>query len=102
MISFYYSLLIIFKCLLFHSVWFYILVILFNIFFISLLLFVVVITHLKSAQDRFVSDVREVLTSFESSNIIFALLSDPTETIILAGDHAVKSLPSTQNSTVHA
>ncbi len=44
-------------------------------------------------QDRFVSDVLGVLTSFGSSNIILALPSDPTETIVPAGDPAVKIRP---------
>ena len=61
----------------------------------------IVITHSKSAQDRLVSDVLGVLTSFGSSNIILALPSDPTETIIPADDPAVKSSPSTQNRTAH-
>ena len=60
-----------------------------------------VVTHLKSAQDRLISDVLGVLKSFRSSKIILALQSDPTETIIPAGDPAVKSLPSTQNRIAH-
>ena len=54
-----------------------------------------------SAQDLLVSDVLGVLVSFGSSNIILAIPSDPTETIILAGDIAVKSSLSTQNWTAH-
>ena len=56
--------------------------------------------HSKSAQDHLVSDVLWVLKSFGSFNIL-ALLSDPTETIISAGDPAIKSLPSAQYRTVH-
>ena len=59
------------------------------------------ITLSKSMQYHLVSDVPGVLTSFQSSNIILGLPSDPTETIIPAGDPAVKSLPSTQYHTEH-
>ena len=62
---------------------------------------IIEVTHLKSAQDCLVSDVLGVLTSFGSFNIILALPSDPTETIVPAGNPAVKSLPSTQNYTAH-
>ena len=41
-------------------------------------------------QNHLVSDVLGVLTSFGSSNIILALPSDPTETIVPAGDPAIK------------
>ena len=61
----------------------------------------IVITHSKSAKDRLVSDVLGVLTSFGSSNIILALPSDPTQTIVPAGDPAIKSSLSTQNRTAH-
>ena len=62
----------------------------------------IVVTHLnKSAQNCLVSDVLGVLTSFGSSNIILALPSDPTETIVPASDPTVKNTPSTQNHTVH-
>ena len=60
-----------------------------------------VVTHSKSAQDRFVSDVLGVLTSFGSSNIILALPSNPAEAIIPARDPALKSSPSTSNCTAH-
>ena len=62
---------------------------------------ITVVTYSKGAQDRLACDVLGVLTSFGSSNIILALPSDPTETIVPAGDPAVKSLPSTQNRTAH-
>ena len=51
----------------------------------------------KSTQNGLVSDVIGFLTSFGSSNIIIALPSDPTDTIVPAGDPAVKCSPSTQN-----
>ena len=55
---------------------------------------VIVVTHLKkSAQNCLVSDVLGVLTSVGSSNNILALPSDPTETIVPAGDPAVKIRP---------
>ena len=60
---------------------------------------VIVITLSKSVQDRLVSDGLGVLTSFGSSNIILALPSNPTETIIPAGDPAVKSSPTIQYHT---
>ena len=63
-----------------------------------MILVYIVVTHLKSAQDRLVSDVLEVLTSFGSSNIIFDLASDPTEIIIPASDPTAKSSPSMQIS----
>ena len=50
----------------------------------------VVVTHLKSAKHRLVSDVLVFLTSFGFSNIILALLSAPTETIVPAGSPTVK------------
>ena len=52
-------------------------------------------------QNRLISGVLRVLTSFGSSNIILVLPSDPTETIVPAGDPAVKSLLGSQNHTVH-
>ena len=58
-----------------------------------------VITHSKSVQDRLVSDVLGVFTSFGSSNIILALPSDTIETIIPADDPAVKSSSRTQYRT---
>ena len=68
------------------------------------------VKHLKSAQNRLVSDVLGVLTSFGSSNLLLlltcsyfllALSSDPTETFVQAGDPAVKNTPSMQKHTVH-
>ena len=49
-------------------------------------------------QNRLASDVLGIFTSFGSSNIIIALPSDPAETIVPAGDPAIKS---SQNRTVH-
>ena len=56
---------------------------------------------LKSAQNCLVSDVLGLPTSCGFSSIIIALPSDPTETIVPAGDPAIKSSPSMQNRTVH-
>ena len=67
----------------------------------SILFIYIVVTHSKSAQDRLVWDVLGVLTSFGSSNIILALPSDPTETIIPPGEPVVKSSPRMQNSTLY-
>ena len=65
---------------------------------VNIFMYCIVITYSKSVQDRLVSDVLEVLTSFGSPNIILALPSNPTETIIPADDPAVKSSPSTHSS----
>ena len=59
----------------------------------SLYIYIAVTHFKKSAQNRLVSDVLGVLTSFGSSNIILALPSDPTETFVPAGDPAVKICP---------
>ena len=54
----------------------------------------IVVIHLKKrAQNRLVCDVIGVLTIFGSSNIILAIPSNSTETIVLAGDPAVKIHP---------
>ena len=58
----------------------------------------IVVKHLKSAQNRLVSDVLGVLTSFGSSNIVLALPSDPTETFVPAGGPAVKIRPACKNT----
>ena len=58
----------------------------------------IVVKHFKRAQNRLVSDVLGVLTSFGSSNIILALPSDPTETFVPAGDPAVKIRPACKNT----
>ena len=58
-----------------------------------------VVTLLKSVLNRLVSDVLGVLTSFGFSNIILALPSEPTETIVPAGDPAVKSSRKTAQRT---
>ena len=73
----------------------------YKIFGQNVIFSLIVVTHLKSAQDRLVSDVLGVLTSFGSSNIILALPRDPTESIVPVGDPAVKSSLSTQNRTAH-
>ena len=52
--------------------------------------YLIAVTHSRSVQDRFVSDVLGVFTNFGSSNIVLALWSDPTVIIIPAGDPAVK------------
>ena len=52
----------------------------------------------KSAQNRLVSDVLGVLTSFGSSKTILALPSDPTETFVPAGDPAVKIRTACKNT----
>ena len=57
--------------------------------------------HTKSAQERLISEVFGVLTRFRSSNIIFVLPSDSSETNIPAGDTATKVPPSTQKYTSH-
>ena len=56
--------------------------------YLPILQIIIAVTHLK--KNRLVSDVLEILSSFGSSNIILALPSNPTETVVPVGDPAVK------------